>query len=116
MGCGGIEHQPDGTTYDIVGDTRIDYIDIIRTIKRAKGLHTLILKIPVGFFSLLLRIYSLFSSKPPFTADQLTALTAGDDFSGVDTRLVFGVTQTPFEQAIRESYCDPRYSHVILKR
>ena len=111
-----IEHQPDGATYDIVGDTRIDYIDIIRTIKRAKGLHTLILKIPVGFFSLLLRIYSLFSSKPPFTADQLKALGAGDDFSGVNTQLVFGVTQTPFEQAIRESYCDPRYSHIILKR
>lgn len=111
-----IKHQPDGAAYDIVGDTRVDYIDIIRTIKRAKGLHTLIVKIPVGFFSLLLRIYSLFSSKPPFTAEQLTALTAGDDFSGVDTRAVFGVTQTPFEQAIRESYCDPRYSHVILKR
>ena len=31
-----IEHQPAGRTYDIVGDTRIDYIDIIRTIKRVK--------------------------------------------------------------------------------
>jgi len=111
-----IEHEPDGETYDIVGDTRIDYIDIIRTIKRVKGLHTLIMKIPVGLFSLLLRTYSLFSNKPPFTADQLTALTAGDDFSGVNTLAVFGVAQTPFEQAIRESYCDPLYSHVILKR
>jgi len=111
-----MEQQPEGTVYDIVGDTRIDYIDIIRTIKRAKGLRTLILPIPVWFFAFLLRFYGLFSSKPPFTADQLKALSAGDDFRGVDTRAVFGVEQTPFEQAIVESYCDPRYSHIILKR
>jgi hypothetical protein len=43
-------------------------------------------------------------------------LSAGDDFKGIDTGAVFGVTQTPFEEAIRESYCDPRYSHIVLKR
>lgn len=111
-----MQHQPEGTVYDIVGNTRIDYIDIIRTIKRVKGLHTLIARIPIGLFSFLLRVYALFSRKPPFTADQLKALAAGDDFSGVDTEATFGVRQTPFEQAIRESYCDPRYSQIILKR
>ena len=39
-----IEMQPSGEVFDICGDTRIDYIDIIRTIKRAKGLRT-----PIGF-------------------------------------------------------------------
>jgi len=29
---------------------------------------------------------------------------------------VFGVKQTPFEAAIRESYTDPRYSHIVLQR
>jgi nucleoside-diphosphate-sugar epimerase len=111
-----LQQQPDGAVYDIVGDTRIDYIDIIRTIKRAKRLRTLVVKIPVSLFSFLLRTYALFSRKPPFTADQLEALTAGDDFSGVDTYAVFGVRQTPFEQAIRESYCDPRYSPIVLER
>jgi nucleoside-diphosphate-sugar epimerase len=111
-----LEREPDGATYDIVGDTRIDYVDIIRTIKRVKGLHTLIVHIPYGFFSFLLRLYALFSRKPPFTADQLKALTAGDDFSGVDTYATFGVQQTPFEAAIRESYCDPRYGAIVLKR
>jgi hypothetical protein len=28
---------------------------------------------------------------------------------------VFGVAQTPFEDAVRESYCDPRYSQVVLE-
>ncbi len=111
-----IEREPDGATYDIVGDTRVDYVDIIRTIKRVKNLHTLIVHIPMGFFAFLLRIYALFSRKPPFTADQLKALSAGDDFKGVDTEAVFGVKQTPFEAAIRESYTDPRYSHVVLQR
>lgn len=111
-----IAREPDGDIYDIVGATRVDYVDIIRTIKRVKKLHTLIVHIPIGFFAFLLRVYSMFSSKPPFTADQLKALSAGDDFNGIDTEAVFGVKQTPFEEAIRESYTDPRYSHIVLQR
>ncbi|QEO95875.1 NAD-dependent epimerase/dehydratase family protein [Xanthomonas oryzae] len=110
-----IETEPEGT-YDIVGDTRVDYVDIIRTIKRVKNLRTIIVHIPIGFFAFLLRTYSLFTSKPPFTADQLKALSAGDDFKGIDTEAVFGVRQTSFEDAIRESYTDPRYSHIVLQR
>lgn len=111
-----IAREPEGEVYDVVGDTRVDYVDIIRTIKRVKRLRTVIVHIPIPFFAFLLRTYSLFSSKPPFTADQLKALSAGDDFSGVDTEAVFGVRQTPFEQAIAESYTDPRYAHIVLER
>jgi nucleoside-diphosphate-sugar epimerase len=111
-----IERRPDSAVFDVCGDTRIDYIDIIRTIKRVKGLRTLILPIPYGLFHWLLRTYALFSGKPPFTAAQLDALSAGDEFHGIDTGQVFDVTQTPFEEAVRESYCDPRYSSVVLKR
>ena len=111
-----IETRPDGDVYDVVGDTRIDYVDIIKTIKQAKKLRTLIVHIPYGLFHLLLRTYAVFSGKPPFTADQLKALTAGDEFHGVDTEKVFGVRQTPFADAIRESYCDTRYSQIVLKR
>ncbi|HEL3779320.1 MULTISPECIES: NAD-dependent epimerase/dehydratase family protein [Stenotrophomonas] len=111
-----IETEPDGNVFDIVGDTRVDYVDIIRTIKRVKKLHTVIVHIPIGFFGFLLKVYSLFSSKPPFTADQLKALSAGDDFKGIDTEAVFGVKQTPFEEAIRESYTDPRYCRIVLQR
>jgi len=111
-----IEMQPDGAVYDICGDTRIDYVDIIRTIKRVKGLHTWIVHIPYSLFYFLLKVYALFSGKPPFTADQLKALSAGDEFHGVDTRAIFGVVQTPFEDAVRESYCDSRYGGIVLKR
>lgn len=111
-----IAREPDGAVYDVVGDTRIDYIDIIRTIKRVKKLRTVIVHIPIPLFALLLRTFALFSSKPPFTADQLKALSAGDDFTGVDTKAVFGVRQTPFEDAVREAYCDPRYAQIVLER
>lgn len=111
-----IETRPAGAVFDICGDTRIDYIDIIRTIKRVKGLRTLIVKIPFDLFRTLLKLYALFSGKPPFTAAQLNALAGGDEFSGVDTGKTFGVRQTPFEDAVRESYCDPRYSGMVLKR
>ena len=111
-----IVRERNGEVYDVVGDTRIDYVDIIHTIKRAKGLKTFILHIPYGLFGFLLRVYALFSGKPPFTESQLKALSAGDDFKGVDTEAVFGVKQTPFADAVRESYCDPRYSSVVLRR
>ena len=111
-----IETQPDGAVYDICGDTRIDYVDIIHTIKRVKGLHTWIVHIPYSLFYFLLKVYALFSGKPPFTADQLKALSAGDEFHGVDTRTIFGVVQTPFEDAVRESYCDSRYGGIVLER
>jgi len=111
-----METQPNGDIYDIVGDQKIDYIDIIRTIKRVKQLNTWIIKIPYLLFYWLLKIYALFSKKPPFTADQLKALTAGDEFAGVDTHATFGIAQTPFETAMQETFCDPRYSPVILQR
>lgn len=111
-----VEREPEGEIYDIVGDTRIDYVDIIQSIKRVKKLRTQIVHIPIGLFAFLLQVYSLFSSKPPFTADQLKALSAGDDFRGIDTEAVFGVRQTPLEEAIRESYTDSRYSHIVLQR
>jgi nucleoside-diphosphate-sugar epimerase len=111
-----IEHRPAGAVYDVVGAQRIDYIDMIRLIKKVKGLRTWIVPIPFALFRGLLKTYALFSRQPPFTADQLEALAAGDDFQGVETEAAFGFRQTPFEAAIRESYCHPRYSRVLVER
>jgi nucleoside-diphosphate-sugar epimerase len=107
-----IEEETTGT-YDIVGDTKIDYIDIIRAIKQAKGLRTVILPIPFPIFEGLMRGYALFSKNPPFTASQLRALTAGDRFTGVDTERTFGVRQTPFEAAMRETHGHATYSSIV---
>jgi nucleoside-diphosphate-sugar epimerase len=107
-----IENRLRGT-YDIVGDTQIDYIDIIKTIKRVKALRTFVVPIPFRLFDTLLRVYALIGSRPPFTSAQLHALTAGDRFTGIDTRGVFGIQLTPFEEAMRETHCHPVYSRVV---
>ena len=110
------ERQPDGAAFDLVGPDQIDYIDMIRAIKKAKGLGTVIVRIPYGLFYVLLKIYAAFSDHPPFTADQLKALTAGDHFSGVDMQATFGIKPTRFEDAIRETFSHPVYSSVTLEQ
>jgi nucleoside-diphosphate-sugar epimerase len=111
-----IEHRPLGKIYDLVGNERIDYIDIIRAIRDVKGLRTPIVRIPYALFDMLLRLYALFSHKPPFTSSQLKALTAGDDFSGVDIEQTFGFKPTPFAVGIRETFCHPTYSKYSVDR
>jgi nucleoside-diphosphate-sugar epimerase len=111
-----IEHRPQGATFDLVGNERIDYIDIIRAIRDVKGLKTPIINIPYGLFTTLLRIYALFSNQPPFTPSQLKALTAGDDFKGVDIEKTFGFKPTPFADGIREAFCHPIYSKYVVER
>ena len=111
-----IENRPVGKIYDLVGNERIDYVDIIRAIRDVKGLRTPIVHVPYRLFDLMLRSYALFSDKPPFTSSQLKALTAGDDFAGVDIEATFGFKPTPFAEGIRETFCDPVYSKYVVER
>lgn len=109
-----METQPHGGVYNVTGREQLYYIDIIRTMKRIKKLRTMLMRIPTGLFDFLLRVYALFSSKPPFTPDQLTALTAGDQFPDFDWDQ-FSIRPTPFEQAMRETHTDSRYSTYVLQ-
>jgi uncharacterized protein YbjT (DUF2867 family) len=109
-----MQRQPDGAVYDLTGPDRIDYIDMIRVIRDAKGLETPIVRVPMPIFAAMLRVYALFSDKPPFTVDQLHALTAGDEFTGVDFAQVFGFEPTSFKAAVRETFGHPTYSDVVL--
>jgi len=111
-----IENRPVGQIYDLVGNERVDYIDIIRAIRDVKGLRTPIVRIPYGLFDVLLRVYALFSDKPPFTSSQLKALAAGDDFTGVDIERTFGFKPTPFAHGIRETFCHPVYARYAVER
>jgi nucleoside-diphosphate-sugar epimerase len=111
-----LQNRPVAQTYDLVGQDRVDYIDIIREIRSVKQLRTPIVCIPYGLFHLLLRAYALFSDRPPFTADQLKALTAGDDFTGVDIEATFGFRPMPFKAALQETFRDPVYSQYVVER
>ena len=110
-----LQNQPASQVYNISGKEKVDYIDIIREIKKAQNLKTWILNIPYSLFWLLLTIYALFSSNPPFTTSQLKALTAKDDFELIPWWDIFDSPATPFSQAIRETFCDEKYSGVVLE-
>ncbi len=110
-----IEMQPDNKVYNISGNEYVDYIDIIRTIKKVQGLKTVIIKIPYSLFWVLLKIYAVFSKDPPFTTDQLEALMAKDEFEVIPWWEIFKTRSTPFEEAIRETFCDEQYSKIVLE-
>lgn len=110
-----IENKIPNGIYNISGHEKVDYIDIIREIKRATGAGTLITKIPYGLFYLLLWIWGLFDKNPPFTTQQLAALGGEDVFEVIDWPGIFGVPCTPFAKAIDETFNDPTYSKVILE-
>ncbi len=104
-----------GGVFNISGHEKIDYIDIIRDIRRAIGARTMIVKIPFGLFYFLLWLWSRFDRNPPFTTQQLKALVARDEFEVIDWPDIFGVRCTPFAAAIEETFSHPVYSRVILE-
>lgn len=110
-----IESRLAGQVFNITGQEEVDYIDIIRQIRKATAARCLILNIPYSLFYVLLKIWGLFDSNPPFTADQLKALTAGDEFEVIDWPNIFAVRATPFAEAVQETFNHPTYSRVALE-
>lgn len=110
-----IENNIQDGIYNITGRERVDYIDIIRQIKVATRTSTPIVKIPYSLFYALLWVWGKFDNNPPFTTQQLAALVAKDEFEIIDWPGIFGVTATPFAQAIDSTFNDPLYSSVVLE-
>jgi nucleoside-diphosphate-sugar epimerase len=108
-----IERRPSGT-YDISGLERINYIDLVRAIKTTVKARTAIVTIPYSLFWLLLKTYSFVDRDPPFTTSQLAALVTPDLFPEIDWPGIFGVTRTPLNEALAETFLDPTYSTIVL--
>ena len=109
-----IENRVSDGVYNISGHEKVDYIDMIREIKRATKANTLILRIPYSLFYALLWVWGLFDKNPPFTNQQLAALSANDEFELIDWPGIFCVPCTPLKDALDETFNDPRYSGVVL--
>jgi nucleoside-diphosphate-sugar epimerase len=110
-----IENRIPEGIFNISGHEKIDYIDIIREIKHVTGANTLITKIPYSIFYSLLWIWGCFDKNPPFTTQQLAALSAKDEFEVIDWPGIFGVPYTPFVKALDETFNHATYSQVILE-
>ncbi len=110
-----IENRVRDGIYNITGHEKVDYIDIIREIKRSTRCKTPIVKVPYSLFYMLIWIWSLFDKNPPFTTQQLQALIAKDEFEVINWPGIFNVPSTPFKLAINETFNDPRYSDVVME-
>ncbi len=110
-----INKQVTGEIYNISGQEKINYIDIIREIKKSIKSKTIIMSIPYWLFFILIKVWSVFDSAPPFTTNQLEALVLPDVFETIDWPAIFNVEATCFEQAIDETFNDVTYSHIKLE-
>jgi nucleoside-diphosphate-sugar epimerase len=112
MAC--IERRPSGT-YNISGQEKIDYIDLIRAVKEATGARAPIVRIPYSLFWTLLWAYGLFDRDPPFTTKQLQALVTPDVFEVIDWPAIFGVKATSLKAALAETFLHQTYSQIALE-
>jgi nucleoside-diphosphate-sugar epimerase len=103
-----------GRIYNISGREKIEYVDMVKAIRNAQGLRTKVVPIPYQVFRLLLKTYALFDRDPPFTAEQLEALVAGDEFELIPWWEIFEVSSTPFSEAIQETFAHPIFSQYEL--
>lgn len=110
-----IEKRGGAGIYNISGHEKIDYVDIIREIRRVTGVRTPIVHIPYSLFFGLLWLWGVVDRNPPFTTQQLAALTAKDEFEVIDWPGIFGVSRTSFSKAVEETFNDPRYGGVVLE-
>jgi nucleoside-diphosphate-sugar epimerase len=100
--------------YNITGMERIDYIDMIRLLKKATGAKARIVKIPYGLFWTMLKANALRDKNPPFTTKQLEALVTPDVFEVIDWPGIFQVRSTPLKEAFYSTFRDPVYAQVAL--
>jgi nucleoside-diphosphate-sugar epimerase len=110
-----IEKKISKGIFNISGHEKIDYIDIIKIIKKATSAKAVIVKIPFSLFYGLLWTWSLFDKNPPFTTQQLQALVAKDEFEVINWPKIFEVTCTPFKKAVDETFNHPTYSEIVLE-
>ena len=101
--------------YNISGQERVDYIDLVRAMKQATGAKTPIVRVPYRAFQAMLRAYALFSRNPPFTAKQLAALVTPDVFEVIDWPTIFEVRATPLAEALTETFNHPVYAKIALQ-
>ena len=113
MSC--VVHRPNNTAYNISGQEKIDYIDLMRTVRDVSGARAAIVRIPYGMFWVLLKLYARLDRDPPFTTKQLEALVTSDIFEVIDWPRIFGVKATPLRTALEQTYRDPVYSKIVLE-
>lgn len=110
-----VDRPRPGEIYDISGREKIDYIDLIRAVKKAAGAKAAVVRIPYWLFYALMATYALVDRDPPFTTKQLKALVTPDEFDIIDWPGIFGVTPHALADALEETFQHPVYSEIALE-
>ena len=100
--------------YNITGQQRIDYIDLMIAVKQATRAKAHVVRVPYSVFWTMLKINAAFDKNPAFTVGQLKALVTPDIFEVIDWPGIFKVRATPLQEALEITYRDPVYSKVAL--
>lgn len=110
-----MESEIPSKIYDISGLEKLNYIDIIKEIKKATKSRVTILCIPYFLFFFLIKLWSAFDKNPPFTTQQLQALVVKEEFKIIDWPSIFSIKSTPFKAAISETFCHEEYSKIEME-
>jgi nucleoside-diphosphate-sugar epimerase len=110
-----LERPRPGQAYNISGQERITYVDLMHAVRAATGVRTPIVRVPYSTFRALLKLYALVDRNPPFTTSQLAALVIPETFEVIDWPSIFGVRATPIAEALHETFQHPVYSKVVLE-
>ncbi len=109
-----IENKPKNEKYEIHGD-KINFIDMVRTIRKETKLKRVIMKLHLGLFIFLMKSYNFILRKVEFTPDQVKSLTSGDVFEEFPWWEEFGVKKTSFAEGVR-GMLKSKYKDLMLKR
>lgn len=110
-----IRSRPAGALHNISGLQTIHYVDLIRKVCKVSAARARILHIPYPLFRFMLALYGLINPNPPFTPKQLDALATPDFFEVIDWPGLFGVTPTPLDAALTETFGHPLFSKIELE-
>ena len=101
-------------TFDISGQEKIFYGDLIRLIRDTVKARSVVLNIPYRVFLFLLALYARIDRNPPFTTSQLKALVIPETFPTTDWPRISRSGSTPLKEAIRETYLHATYGEIVL--
>jgi nucleoside-diphosphate-sugar epimerase len=101
-----LERKAEGGIFNIIGHERLPFVDLLREIRRIRGLSNFFVPLPRWAFRLALRVQRTLSRRTIFTVEQLDALTAGDDFPVEPWVETFGVPYSPFRSVAPQTYLE----------
>ena len=97
-----MNNGPTNKTHDLIGNEQIYFLDLLKIIKRKRKISCLLMPLPLGLFTFLVKTWGMIFGKAPFVKDQILALTAGDFFELSNWEAEFNVKYTPFDKAFDE--------------